>query len=95
MTIVCERCGEEHPNHKDNCNPKNNLCWIKKKVNKKYQLKPEDWDNQYACMDEGERLGLTRRMGYHAWIAGQGANGYDSVLSFFDDCLDLIKEKDD
>lgn len=57
---------------------------------KKYKLKKQDWDNQIKCMDESERLGYTRRIGYHAWIAGQGAGGYESVLDFFDDVKDLI-----
>jgi len=51
----------------------------------KYQLKKEDWDNQQECMLEAKRLGFTDRIGYHAWVAGQCASGYESVLAFFDD----------
>lgn len=58
----------------------------------KYKLKKEDWDDKNACMDEAERLGYPRRIGYHAWFIGQGADGYDSILSFFDDIKELIEK---
>ena len=50
----------------------------------------KDWDNKKECMKEAERLGYTKRIGYLAWCAGQSANGYESVLSFFDDIKELI-----
>jgi len=60
--------------------------------NKKYQLKKEDWDNQEACKKEAIRLGYTERVGYLAWTAGQGACGYECVLSFFDDIEEVVIE---
>jgi len=60
--------------------------------NKKYQLKKEDWDNQEACKKEAVRLGYTERIGYLAWTAGQGACGYECVLSFFDDIEEVVIE---
>ncbi len=55
----------------------------------KYKLRKKDWDDQEACKKESIRLGFTSRIGYLAWTAGQGANGYESVLDFFDDIFEL------
>jgi hypothetical protein len=50
-----------------------------------------DDDDVNIIMDEAERIGLTRRMGYHAWFVGIGAGGLTSALAFFDDVLECIK----
>ena len=56
------------------------------------KLKKEDWDNTDAIMKEADRLNLTERMGYLAWCAGQGANGYVSVISFLKDITDCCEQ---
>lgn len=56
----------------------------------KYTLDEKDYDNKDKVMEYAESQGITPRMGYHAWIAGQAANGYGAVMSFFEDVVDFV-----
>lgn len=89
--VECVICSKKMWFHGDHIVEMNNhYCTFKCYQNKRYKLKKTDWDNREACKDEAVRLGLTSRMGYHAWCAGQGCGGYESVIGFFDDIFTLL-----